>query len=264
TVFAGEATTSGKFVNYQDKTAVQVDQVTAGGPMTAITGVKRNTTDGIVRLQAANDVTQTATGVITASSLGARSTGGSIDLSQPNNDVTVFAGEATTSGKFVNYQDKTAVQVDQVAAGGQITAITGIKANTTDGTVRLQAANDITQTATGVITANALGVRSTGGSIDLSQPNNDVTEFAGEATTSSKFVNYQDKTAVQVDQVTAGGQITAITGIKANTTDGIVRLQAANDITQTATGVITANALGGGSTRGSIHLSQPNNDVTVF
>jgi|GEM_PF-5885927 len=264
--FAAQATTANQFVNLQDATAIEVGQVTAGNVFGAtLAGIQANTTNGTVRLQAADNITQTAAGVITANALGVRSTAGSIDLSQPNNDVTVLSAEALAANQSVNYQDATGVQIDQVTAGGQIAAFAGIQANTATGTVRLQAGNDITQTAIGVITADALGARSVAGTIDLSQPNNNVNTIAAQALAANQAVNFQDSTGFTVGSVSAGGLLAARNGIQANATTGIVRLQAlTGDIEQTTLGTITANEFGAVAKTGDVCLALSPNQVNEF
>src|SRR4029079_7738656 len=176
--FAAQATASGQSINYQDTSGFDVGQVTAGGLIPTVTGITANTTDGTVRLEAQNDITQSQS--ITADALSAISTAGTIDLSLATNDVNTFAAQATASGQSINYQDASGFDVGQVAAGGLIPTVTGISANTADGTVRLEALNDITQSQ--AITSNALSAISTAGTVDLSLPTNDVTTFAAQAT----------------------------------------------------------------------------------
>ena len=108
-----------------------------------------------------------------------------------------------------------------------------LKGMTAGGSGRLRTVTkDITQTKK--MTANALGAVSTTGAVLLSLATNDVVKFAASATTAGKEVDYQDATAFEVGQVTAGGPFGAnLDGITTSAT-GRVRLQAVTgDITDT-------------------------------
>jgi hypothetical protein len=136
------------------------------------------------RLVADGDITQSATGVITADELGVRqesAAGGNILLGD-NNDVNTLAASNAFATGVITFNDTDDLTIGAVAAqvsdGVSFTATSGVATTNGDillntngfltlnqqvnaGTadVRLVADGDITQSATGVITADELGVR---------------------------------------------------------------------------------------------------------
>ena len=156
------------------------------------------------------------------------------------------------------------------------------------GTVRLQAAGDITQVAAGIITANNLGVFDSAGNITLDQanvvgtiasagtiaaqdPNGGGTIVFKDTTTGTLQTGVVASSSVFTNTVTGiasnAGNITlatagALTLNQAVTTgsgaSSTVRLQAAGDITQAAAGTITALNLGVFDSAGNITLDQAN------
>src|SRR6185295_16854406 len=127
-----------------------IGTVTAGGGPTndrlfdTVPGVNLvGITAGTVFLQSAGDITQSQ--AIVATSLGAVSTTGSVDLSLPSNDVDVFAAQALTAGQEVNFQDQDGFEVGEVTSNCFATTLDGIATDQATGTVRLQAlTGDIT------------------------------------------------------------------------------------------------------------------------
>src|SRR5205085_769804 len=145
---------------------------------------------------------------------------------------TTFAANNAGIGNFVEFQNATGFTVGQVAtiisapcftaaatgvttagngnvalcnnAGtltiGTATAGTGINVGT--GTVRIQSAGGVTQTAQGIITADALGVRAVG-DVNLDVAVNAVaTTFAANNTGAGNFVEFQNATGFTIGQVT--------------------------------------------------------------
>ena len=273
-----------------------------------------------VRLQAAGDITQVAAGIITANNLGVFDTTGNITLDQANVVGTnaamgTFAAQDTdgaTPGTIV-FNDTTTgtLQIDTVASSGLFTnAVTGVASNAGDitlatagaltlnqevttgsgagNTVRLQAAGNITQLATGTITALNLGVFDTAGNITLDQANVVGTNastgtIAAQDTFAAGSVVFNDSTTgtLQTGVVASATVFTnTVTGVASNVGDitlatggvltlnqavttgsgasGTVRLHAAGDITQVAAGIITANTLSVCDTAGNITLDQAN------
>src|SRR5439155_898733 len=139
-----------------------------------------------VRLNSGADVSQNATGTITAGSLAVVA-GGNIDLCvvAPLTPNTVGTFAASTTAGFVHFLDNTnliigAISNDACANGASgVTATAEIDLRTTAGSitlnnavsspgqiVRLNASSGVSQTAGGTISASSLAVLA-GGNIDL-------------------------------------------------------------------------------------------------
>ena len=253
TFAANNATAAGR-VTLQDNTALVIGDVTAQDTFPAISGVTTNA--GTAFIQAAGNVTQTATGLVNASALGVNiSAGGTIRLDQAN-AVNTFAANETPAGGLVNFRTTTGLTLDTVASGsGLLPAIAGVTTNA--GTTLLHAANGINQTASGLVTTNTLGVRNDAtGNVILDQPNV-VNIFAANNAAAAGRVTLRDANAIVLGDVPADGTFPATSGITSNA--GTAFVQAAGNVTQTATGLVNSSALAVGSTAGgTIRLDQAN------
>ncbi|MBI3861468.1 MAG: hypothetical protein HY290_06190, partial [Planctomycetia bacterium] len=265
-------TSSGIFTNTVTGVATDPSDVTivTAGALNIAAAITTGAADaGIVRLQAAGDITQTAAGTITGGTLGVYNTAGNTTLDQDNVVGTVgtpgvFAAETTTAGKSITFKDTTTgeLQVGQVTSSGIFTnTVTGVLTNKGDitvatggaltlnqavstsagdsKTVRLQANGDVTQAAAGIITAGTLGVYDTAGNITLDQSNVVGTAgtpgvFAAETTTAGKSITFKDSTTgeLQIGQVTSSGIFT-------NTVTGVLTNK--GDITVATGGALTLN-----------------------
>ncbi|WP_171187690.1 tail fiber protein, partial [Alienimonas chondri] len=223
-----------------------------------------------VTLRAADDVTQSAGRVATFFLRAAA--GGLIDLDSATNDAADFAATAGGSVTLVDVggvnlgggvgltnsafgsgaptgapgdsDDFFSLGVSGVTAG---TAGTGAdvlicttgalgvnqQIDAGDGTVRLEAAGSVTQTADGVITADALGVRATGtgSAIDLALALNDVNTFAAATDADGGSIAFADVDGFALGTVAADATVvgcfdTALTGVTAG---GSVTLDADAD-----------------------------------
>ena len=296
--------------------------VAAAGNITLISDTSLNvnsalTTTGTVRLQAAGDVIQTA--AISAGSLGVFTSSGKIDLENASNSFSILAARNTdgtaTPGVIIVIDSITtplAVGTVGAAADGSTSTITGVVSTTgnitlatagaltlnrgvstgsgASGTVRLQAAGDISQAVREIITGASLGVYDTAGNITLDQAN--VVGTAGAAGTiamqnTAGTIEFLDATTgtLQTGTVALSGAFTnPVTGVVSNTADitlstagaltlnqavsagsgasGTVRLQAAGDITQAAGGIITGLNLGVNTPLGNIALGLAPNVVS--
>ena len=276
-----------------------------------------NAGTGDVRLVAEGDIAQGANGQITANQLGARqedAAAGNITLDNDNNDVDIFAASNAFNGGTVALRDSDGVTVGsggtQTIGNASFGLTVGV--NTTDGDVlldvdgallvnqainsgtadvRLVADGNITQGATGQITANDLGARqeSAAGDIILDNDNNDVDVFAASNSAAAGTVVLRDNDGVTIGSVgvqTIGNATFAnTTGVTTNSGDVLldvdgaiqideainagtadVRLVSDGDISQAANGIITANELGARqqSGAGNIILDNNSNDVDVF
>ncbi|MEZ6034687.1 MAG: hypothetical protein R3C17_16455 [Planctomycetaceae bacterium] len=288
--------------------------ISAGGIMTLNQQVNAGTAD--VRLVADGDITQSATGVITADELGVRqesAAGGNILLGD-NNDVNTLAASNAFSTGVITFNDADDLVIGSVSAqssdgvsfavtngvsttngdillnaNGILTLNQQVNAGTAD--ARLVADGDITQSATGVITADELGVRqesAAGGNILLGD-NNDVNTLAASNAFSTGVITFNDADDLVIGSVSAqssdgvsfavtngvsttngdillnaNGILTLNQQVNAGTAD--VRLVADGDITQSATGVITADELGvrQESAAGGNILLGDNNDVNTL
>ena len=180
--------------------------------------------------------------------------------------VTLAAG-LTSNTADVNVRASTGA----LAVNGAVTA--------NSGSVRLNAAGNISQTA--VITASALGVRTTAGNVDLTLAGNNVATFAAANTVAGGTVKYRDADAVALGSVATVGSFTGATGVTTNAADvtlvsgalsigqvitagtGTVRLTTAGGVSQTA--AITASSLGvRNATSGNVDLTLVGNNVVTF
>ncbi len=271
--------------------------VRTGGSLTLTNGVNAGTGD--VRLVVGGGITQT--GTILADELGIRASGAITLLA--GNDVNTLA--ATTTSGALAFEDINSLTIASVATGGGagFTTVTGVSTsdanitlcaeggaltlnqavNAGAATVRLHALGTISQTSTGFIGGNALGVLSAGASIDLDAAiNNIASTFAAQALAAGATVDFRNAQGFNLGQVSAADCFPAtVTGIQVTsgditlcadggtlginqplTTSGTVRLQANGNITQTAAGLITAQALGLRSLFGFIDLDATSNLIS--
>ncbi|NLF73794.1 MAG: hypothetical protein GX575_32565, partial [Candidatus Anammoximicrobium sp.] len=210
---------------------------------------------GTVRLTASTGgITQTG-GIVTAAALGLAAPSGSISL--PNaNDVDTLA--AVVGGTF-SFADSDGFAIGTVPLDGCFPGATGITGATdvelcagsggmsittpltATGTVRLSAGGgDITQSATGVVTAANLGARATG-NVDLNTLVNVVSGTFAAASTTAGVVEFQNSGGFTVGTVTAGACFAATVG--ATTADGNIDLDA-NAGGLTIDDVVTAGLAG--------------------
>ncbi len=191
---------------------------------------------GVVRLQAAGGIGQSASGTITAGRLGVRSTGGFIILNQANS-APVFAAEDTVSNSAIIFRTTGALTLDTVTADAPLfAAVTGVTIPGVGSGVRLQAANGITQSAAGVVLSGSLGLLNTAaGNIDLGSAN-DVTLFSARNAAAGGTINYRDLTDLTLDASTAPDG-TAVVGVTTN--GGAVTLTVGTDFAL-ATPIATA------------------------
>ncbi len=245
---------------------------------------------GAVRLVANGDITQTTTGVIIANDLGVRQQGpmGDVLLCYDNQVNLLSVFNPVGAINFNNIQDLAIGTVASQTIGGITFDITtGISAVgnqvivRADGdlqigqaiiadNVRLIGNGNITQTASGTITSNMLGVRQeslTNGDIILDD-GNDVDIFAAHNDFDSGFIVFNDiddLTIASVAQlmfcdqtfeqtvgiegrgdilIRAGGFLVIQETIQADNGLDDVRLIANGNITQTPAGIIIADNLG--------------------
>ena len=298
----GVATTDGDVLLDVDG-ALQINEAINGG-----------TAD--VRLVADGAIDQGVNGGITANELGARqqSAAGDITLDNSGNNVDVFAASNAAAGGTVVLRESDGVVVGAVPAqsignasfantagiatnngdvlldvDGAIQLDEAVSAGTAD--VRLVADGDVSQGASGQITANELGVRqeAAAGNITLDNNNNDVDVFAANNAAAAGTVALRDNDGVTVGavagQTSGNANFTATAGVSTNNgdilldVDGAIQLDEAinagtadvrlvgdGNIAQGANGQITANELGvrQESAVGDILLDNNSNDVDVF
>lgn len=244
----------GGTVSYRDMDALEVG---TAGATTGITTSSDNVTlcastltlaaglaigTGTLRIQAASGNINQTGGVVTASAVGGRATNG-IALVQAGNDVDVVALNGGTGA--VTIVDADGYTLGTVTANGcfasDVTGITtsgdfescvttgdiGINAalNVAGATVRLQAdTGNITQSASGVITAANLGVRAFA-NIDLDQATNQISAVFAAVSTSAGAIAFTDGGGFTVGTVTAGTCFTpVVTGV--STASGGINLSA--------------------------------------
>ena len=293
----------------------------SGAAMTLSNNLDAGT--GVIRLRSGAGVTQNTAFSIVAGGLGVRSTG-DVSLVSAANDFNIFAASNAAAGSFINVvSDITQpVTIGSVAGSGVFSAVDGISttsggqifflggpltiaqpvvSNGSGGIVRITGSN-ITQSATGTITADTLGVRSYGGAINLDQANQ-VTTAAFEAPTGTSIV-YRDIDGFTLGSVAAlaapttfepvigaqfytgnlygngdgSGDVSLNAGAGALTlteiidtqglqsSGGVVRLSnsgAGNAVTQSGSGNIIANSLAVRAD-GNVTLNLATNDVGVL
>lgn len=260
-----------------------------------------------IRLQSglagAGDIVQTATGTITAASVGFRQAGtGSIQLAAQN-DVDTVAADNADAGGIITFSDSDdSDDSDDLVVGevpGAVTSnlnfatLAGLTTNNGDitidagdtlalteavtagtETVRFIANNNITQTATGIISADKVGVRQQGasGNVVLDDANV-VNQLAVFNAAAGGHVAFNNSQALLIETVTAidiaaaptanavrfeetsgivttngdvllnvDGTLTIDQQVNSGTAD--VRLLTDGDLTQAAAGIVTANNLG--------------------
>ena len=266
-------------------------KLTAGGDLAINQAV--NTGSANLTLSDTGNVTQVASGILTAGGLQLLGSG-SVHLDNPNNDVTTLA--ANFNGP-ISYTDKTALTVGIVGDSFSGMTSTGITSSSND--VKLTAGGDlainqavntgtanltlsdtgnVTQSASGILTAGGLQLLGSG-SVHLDNPNNDVSTLAANF---SGPISYTDKTALTVGivgdsfsgmtstgitsssndvKLTAGGDLAINQAVNTGTAN--LTLSDTGNVTQSASGILTAGGLQLlGS--GSVHLDNPNNDVTTL
>jgi len=253
--FAVLAAETAGTVEYVDSSAVEVGAVAVLGNV--VSGVSTTDDDvticaesillsqnvsagsATVRLQARTAGIQQTGGTLTAATLGLRAAG-SVQLPGANDVDTL----AVTAGLGVAFKDTDGYRLGTVTAAGCFTPdVTGITAGgdvelcLTSGdllidsplsapgfTVRLSAeSGQITQTATGVITAANLGVRA-GGSVALDGAINEVADSFAAASTASGPIAFRNANGFTVGSISAGECFVATSG--ASSLDGDVQLQA--------------------------------------
>ena len=215
------ATVSGITTTNQDITIVAGAGGATGG--IAVNQAVNSGASGVVRLQTSKgDITQAATGLITANSLLANAAGGSVNLAAVANAVVFVAGKSGGSFRLLTAN---ATGVSDVTADGAAltTASSGITSNgdmaiqtagnlvllsplnAGGGTMRLRttASGQVIQAAAGTITADALLIDATGAVTLTASVNNDVNTLAGR-TTSGAF-KFQDKNGFTVGTIGADG-----------------------------------------------------------
>ena len=288
--------------------------VNADGALTINSAITVGTAD--VRLAADGNITQSATGTITADELGVRqqsAVAGSITLDDAN-DVNTLAASNAFAGGTITFNDVDSLTIGTVAtqtiglvtfaattglttndgdvlvnANGALTINSAIDAGTAD--VMLAADGNITQSATGTIAADELGVRqqnATAGSITLDDAN-DVNMLAASNAFAGGTITFNDVDGLIIGTVatqtiglvtfaaTAGlttndgdvlvnadGALTINSAIDAGTAD--VMLAADGNITQSAAGTIAADELGvrqQNAVAGSITLDDANDVNTL-
>ncbi|MEZ6122903.1 MAG: autotransporter-associated beta strand repeat-containing protein [Planctomycetaceae bacterium] len=299
-------------------------QLDVGTTLTINQQLNADTAD--TRLQSYGNITQSATGIITADELGIhqRASSGNIQLAAQN-DVNILAAENSAAGGSVTFADRDELTIGQVSGSivsdSVFAAVTGI--TTTNGNitldagvprsgpdslaitqqlnagtadVRLIADGNMTQTATGTITGNSLGVRQESGTGDvLLDDGNTVNSLAvlNEATGGQiAFRNTQPLTIdtvseqnVAADPVSNAVSFSETSGLE--TTDGDILLNIDGSLTvtqqlnsgtadvrvvtdgtmvQSATGTITAGKLGirQQGLSGDVLLGSAPNDVDVI
>ncbi|MGE0426180.1 MAG: beta strand repeat-containing protein, partial [Reyranellaceae bacterium] len=271
------ATVSGITTTNQDVTIVAGAGGATGG--IAVNQAVNSGASGVVRLLTSKgDITQAATGLITANSLLANAAAGSVNLAAVANAVVFVAGKSGGSFRLLTAN---ATGVSDVTADGAAltTASSGITSNgdmaiqtagnlvllsaldAGTGTMRLRttAAGQVIQAAAGTITADALLIDATGAVTLTASANNDVNTLAGR-TTSGVF-KFQDKNGFTVGTIGADGlgldpflPIGPLTGV---TTAG-------GDITLAAAGgqLTLAQAVNAGFGSGTIRLYTGSGDLT--
>ncbi|MBV9832973.1 MAG: hypothetical protein JO055_01115, partial [Alphaproteobacteria bacterium] len=230
----------------------------------------------IVRLQTdKGNITQGATGVVSAGSLLVNAMTGALHLAVAANDVGIVAGQSAGSFRLLSAG---AVRIGAVAADALALTIAGagivasnadiaIQAggalsieqplNTGSGTIRLRTTvGGVSQKAAGTITAQSLLIDSAADVVLISAANN-VDVLAGRS--GSGGFAYRDASDLIVGSVTADGAglgpvltIGPLSGIKATNAD----------ITVAAAGALTLNEAVNGGTGGTIRLRAGTGDLT--
>lgn len=284
---SGSLTTAG-----QDVLMLSTGNMTLGGNI--------DTTGGTLRLVTGSgaSISQSA-GNILNSDLGVRS--GSIDISRSGNSIGDAAAFATGSGNPLLLTSDSSLTSTTISAdplnlflstsgisttgGGNITVeaadLTISQQIASSGTVRLQTANGVTQSAR--ILAGSLGVVASGaGDLVLTNASNAATTVALSTAGAANTISYTDVDDVAVGSVSSSGGFTGATGVVTSNGNvvlssggeldigqnitagsGIVRLNATDAILQTS-GAITASALGANSASAGMVLASATNDVDTF
>ena len=287
--------------------------VNADGALTINSAINAGTAD--VMLAADGNITQLAAGTITADELGVRqqsAAAGSITLDDAN-DVNTLAASNAFAGGTITFNDVDGLTIGTVAtqtiglvtfaattglgtnngdvlvnADGALTINSAIDAGTAD--VMLAADGNITQSATGTITADELGIRQqseAAGSITLDDAN-DVNTLAASNAFAGGTITFNDVDGLTIGTVAtqtiglvtfatttglstnngnftlkAGGAVLIDDDVTAGT--GTVRIETSTGgITQNAGDVITAAALGlRNADAGNIVLNEANDVNTL-
>lgn len=270
------ATTTIRFVDAPVSGTLNIAEVAGDDCVGTVTGVVTDKVPGSGKfiLGVQGNVTQSA--AVTADQVAVISQQGSIDLSLPGNNVNVFAAQAMTTQKEINFQDSIGFEIgtvnDPLLPGGQLR---GVTTDQETGIVRLQSATGNVIQSQAVI-ADQLGAVAVAGSVDLSLSTNSVSVFAASAAGTNSEVDLQSSTGFNIGTVSKGGGTDPLNprlfslvsgpnlvGITTAQGDGTVRLQAlTGDISQTE--AITANALGAAAIAGKVDLSLATNSVNIF
>jgi filamentous hemagglutinin family protein len=225
---------------------------------------------GAVTLDAATGITQTAAGIITATSLTGSAGSGAADLSAAPNVVPLLGPFTATTGFAFNDVTPT------LTVAGAVNGGTGVSLTNTGnlvinnpvsgtGTVTLDA-NGISQSGAGVVTAGTLTGSAGNGAASLANATNLVTNL-GPFTAGAGFALQDNVPALtvvgavnggpSVNIANNGGSLAINSGVTAS---GTVTLNA-DGITQSAAGVIAANTLTGSAGAGAGDLGAASNVV---
>ncbi len=215
---------------------------------------------------------------------------GTFDLTNADNDTGILAGNTTGDITYTDLNDitvdtvnivtNTSSTVNGLTSGGDIQVDVGTtltinqQLSAAVGDIRLQSFGNMTQSESGIIMADRLGIhqRATAGVIQLAAQN-DVNIFAANNAAAGGAITFADRDEVTIGELprsevsdstfeivtglqTNNGNITVDTGLPAAGTNSIllaqeinagtaaVRLIADGDISQTTEGTIIANELG--------------------
>ena len=287
--------------------------INAGGSLTLDAAIDSGTAN--TYLMAAGDVTQSTSGTITSARLGVRqaATIGNVILDD-DNDVDLVATQNAATGGVIAFRDIDDLIIDTVAAAncGNIDFAETVGVMTTSGDILLDVATDltinqqlnagtadtriitngdVTQSATGIITADELGIRqqSTATGTVLLDDDNDVNSVAVLNNNPASPIVLNDIDDLLVNTVTtqtignitfavthgirstdgdlllhAGGPLTLDQQFNAGSADA--RIIADGAISQSSNGTITATNLGirQESTVGDVSLGAAPNDTDVI
>jgi filamentous hemagglutinin family protein len=217
----------------------------------------------------ANGISQTAAGVITATTLTGTAGTGAASLGAATSQVAELGPFTATSG-FAFSDGVAPLTVTGAINGGAGVAITNTAALAIDapltatGTVALNAVG-ITQTTAGVITGATLSGSAGAGAAALATATNVVTDL-GPFSAGTGFAFNDGVSSLTIGGAVNGGTTVALTNSGALTiaapvtATGTVALNAVG-ITQTAGGVITAGTLSGSAGSGAASLGAATNQV---
>ncbi|MBX3503494.1 MAG: S-layer family protein [Alphaproteobacteria bacterium] len=291
--FGFAATTTTSLTANAITAAFGISLTTTGGTSDLSVNGLLSASAGRVTLTSDRDISQTVTGGIAASQLQVNATSGAVDLTTgaANNSVSSIAGQS--NGDFA-YTDgggsaltigtlatagiastTGSILVNVTKAGATLTVSSAVTASAAGESVTLNSTGDLTFTA--ALTANAgsgrVSLTSTAGSIiqgsaggvisgaeflanaatnvDLSTGGHSVGASGFAATAATGYVAFLNNTGLEIDSVGGTNGVTAGGAIFIGVSSG--------DLTQTATGIITAGAgLALFASTGSIVFDQQN------